>query len=127
MQNQKISQEEEEIFIREMVNSDNLNTYIRDHGSDYDFFLFIPYMFGTTYYGSQIHPEKSILIPCLHDESYAHLTIYKKMFRQVAALFFLSEPEKEIANRLYQPLCRQIVLGGGIDTGFSFDSERFRE
>ena len=69
MHNQKISLKEEEIFIHEMVNSDNLEMYIQEHGQDYDFFLFIPYMFGTTYYGSQIRPEKSILIPCLHDES----------------------------------------------------------
>jgi len=127
MQNQKISLKEEEIFIHEMINSDHLYTYIRDHGSDYDFFLFIPYMFGTTYYGSQIHPEKSILIPCLHDESYAHLSIYKKMFQQVAALIFLSEPEMDVANCLYQPTCRQIVLGGGIDTDFSFNPGQFRK
>lgn len=127
MQNQKISLKEEEIFIHEMINSDHLNTYIQEHGSDYDFFLFIPYMFGTTYYGSQIHPEKSILIPCLHDESYAHLSIYKKMFRQVAALIFLSEPEKDVANCLYQPTCRQIVLGGGIDTTFASNPEQFRK
>ncbi len=127
MQNQKISLKEEEIFIHEMINSDNLYRYIREHGSEYEFYLFIPYMFGTTYYGSQIHPEKSILIPCLHDESYAHLSIYKKMFRQVAALLFLSEPERFVANCLYQPTCRQIVLGGGIDTAFSYDPERFRK
>jgi len=127
IKNKKISLQEEEIFLHEMINSDNLYAYIRDHGLDYDFFLFIPYMFGTTYYGSQIHPEKSILIPCLHDESYAHLSIYQKIFKQVAALIFLSEPEKDVANRLYQPICRQIVLGGGIDTDFSFDPERFRK
>jgi glycosyltransferase involved in cell wall biosynthesis len=127
MQNQKISLNEEEIFIHEMINSDKLYEYIRDHGSDYDFFLFIPYMFGTTYYGSQIHPEKSILIPCLHDESYAYLSIYQKIFNKVTALIFLSEPEKNLANRLYNPDCRQIVLGVGIDTNFSFNPERFRK
>jgi len=127
MQNQKISIEEEEIFIHEIINSNNLYNYIKDHGQEYEFFLFMPYMFGTTYYGSQIHPEKSILIPCLHDESYAHLSIYKKMFKQVAALIFLSEPEKDLANYLYQPTCRQIVLGGGIETDFSFNPEQFRK
>jgi glycosyltransferase involved in cell wall biosynthesis len=127
MRNQKISIKEEEIFIQEMINSDNLNIYIRERGLDYDFFLFIPYMFGTTYYGSQIHPEKSIIIPCLHDEIYAFLSVYKKMFKQVVALIFLSEPEKNLANCLFQPTCKQIVLGGGIDTEFSFDPERFRK
>ena len=127
MQNQKISLQEEEIFIRDMINSDNLYAYICEHGSDYDFFLFIPYMFGTTYYGSLIYPEKSILIPCLHDESYAHLFIYKKMFERVAAIIYLSEPEREVANRLYHPTCKQIVMGGGIDTTFSSNPERFQK
>ena len=45
-------------------------------------------MFGTTYYGSQIHPKKSFLIPCLQDESYAYMDIYKNMFQNVAGLIF---------------------------------------
>jgi glycosyltransferase involved in cell wall biosynthesis len=114
--------EEAKVIWKDIFTEDIWDSYL-----EYDFFLFIPYMFGTTYYGSQIHPEKSILIPCLHDESYAHLSIYKKMFKQVAALIFLSEPEKDVANCLYQPTCRQIVIGGGIDTTFSFNPERFRK
>jgi glycosyltransferase involved in cell wall biosynthesis len=127
MQDQKISFEEEEIFIQEMINSDNLYSYIHAHGADYDFFLFIPYMFGTTYYGSQIHPEKTILIPCLHDESYARMTIYKKMFENVKGIIFLSDPEKKIATTLFNLKNEQFVLGGGIDTNISYDGTRFKE
>jgi len=127
MQNQKISFEEEEIFIQEMINSDNLYSYILEHGTDYNFFLFIPYMFGTTYYGLQIHPEKSILIPCLHDESYARMTIYKKMFENVKGIIFLSDPEKKIATTLFNLKNEQFVLGGGIDTNISYDGTRFKE
>lgn len=57
--NQKLSVKEEQIYIEEMINSDDLYRYLEAHGSDYDYFLFIPYMFGTTYYGSQIHPKKN--------------------------------------------------------------------
>jgi glycosyltransferase involved in cell wall biosynthesis len=127
MQKQKISLKEEEIFIQEMINSDNLYTYIWEHRSDYDFFLFIPYIFGTTYYGSQIHPEKSILIPCLHDESYAHMTIYKKMFENVKGIIYLSYPEKKIAAALFNLKNEQSVLGGGIDTNISYDATRFKD
>lgn len=127
IQNKKISLKEEKSFIHEMINSDNLYSYIRQHGSDYDFFLFIPYMFGTTYYGSQIHPEKSILIPCLHDESYARMTIYRSMFENVKGLIFLSEPEKKIANTLFDLKNKQSVLGGGINTYISYNAKNFRE
>lgn len=127
MRNLKISPEEEQIFMREMVNSPNLYSYISEHGTDYDYFLFIPYMFGTTYYGSRIYPEKSILIPCLHDESYAYLDIYKTMFENVKGIIFHAFPEKVLANRLYNLSNKQTVLGEGIDMDFAYEPERFRE
>lgn len=127
MRNLKISAEEEQIFMREMVNSPNLYSYISEHGTDYDYFLFIPYMFGTTYYGSRIYPEKSILIPCLHDESYAYLEIYKTMFENVKGIIYHASPEKVLANRLYNLSNKQTVLGEGIDMNFAYEPDRFRE
>jgi glycosyltransferase involved in cell wall biosynthesis len=123
----KISSEEEKTFMREMVNSPGLYSYIAEHGEDYDYFLFIPYMFGTTYYGSLIHPEKSVLIPCLHDESYAYMDIYKPMFENVKGIIFHASPEKILANQLYNLNNRHIVLGEGIDMGFESNPDRFRE
>jgi glycosyltransferase involved in cell wall biosynthesis len=125
--NKKVSLKEEQAFIREMVNSEGLYSYISVNGKNYDYFLFIPYMFGTTYYGSQIHPEKSILIPCLHDESYAYMDIYRQMFEGASGLVYLSEPEKELANRLFDIKCRQMFIGGGVDTDVTYDVNRFRD
>ena len=96
MNNKPISSEEEKIYIHEMINSDNLYQYIRENGEYYDYFIFIPYIFGTTFYGTQIWPEKTILIPCLHDESYAYLDIYKPMFNSCSHILFHTEPEKEL-------------------------------
>ena len=127
MKNKKVSPQEERIFVEEMINSDDLYQYIENHGSDYDYFLFIPYMFGTTYYGSLIHPEKSFLIPCLHDESYAYMDIFKNMFQNVAGIIFNAESEATLANQLFNLKGRQMVLGLGMDTIISFDARRFRE
>ncbi len=127
MNNCRISPIEEQIYIENMINSDDLYSYIRDHGNEYDHFFFIPYMFGTTYYGSLIHPEKSILIPCLHDESYAYMDIFKKMFKDVKAVIYNSEPEKELANRIYDIKGHQIVMGAGMDTDISYNAQRFRD
>ena len=126
MHNQSITSDEEEDFIREMVNSDNLYKYIADNKSQYDFFIFIPYMFGTTYFGSKVCPEKSILIPCLHDESYAYMDIYKEMFKAVRGSIFHSEPEKELAEKIYGHKNDNVTLGEGIDTEINFDPMRFR-
>ncbi len=127
MHNQRITQAEEQLFIQEMINSDNLYSYIADHGQEYDYFIFIPYMFGTTYYGTKIDPKKSFLIPCLHDESYAYMSIYKAMFENAAGIIFHSEPEKKLASKLFNLNAKQVVLGEGIETYITFDSKRFIE
>lgn len=127
MNNCRISPIEEQIYMENMINSDDLYSYIRDHVNEYDHFFFIPYMFGTTYYGSLIYPEKSILIPCLHDESYAYMHIFKKMFKDVKAVIYNSEPEKELANRIYDIKGHQIVMGAGMDTDISYNAQRFRD
>ena len=127
MHNQRITRAEEQLFIQEMINSDNLYSYITDHGQEYDYFIFIPYMFGTTYYGTKIYPEKSFLIPCLHDESYAYMSVYKAMFENVAGIIFHSEPEKKLASKLFDLNAKQVVLGEGIETDIAFDSKRFIE
>lgn len=127
MHNCRLSPIEEQDFMENMINSDNLYSYIRDHGNDYDYFFFIPYMFGTTYYGSRICPERSILIPCLHDESYAYMDIFKNMFEDVKAVIYNSEPEKELANKIYDIKGHQIVMGAGMDTDISYNARRFRD
>ena len=62
--------DEEKIFINEMVNSPDLYKYISKHQAEYDLFVYIPYMFGPTYFGCKACPEKSVLIPCFHEEAY---------------------------------------------------------
>ncbi len=128
MRGEIVSPEEEEIFQREMVNSPDLYSYMKKNEADYSLFVFIPYMFGTTYYGCQICPEKSVLIPCLHDEPYAYMSNMKTAFRKVAGLIFYSEPERKLAQKLYG--CQGTGfqnLGAGLDTGFTFDALRFRK
>jgi len=127
MHNKNISSKEELLFIQEMINSDDLCSYIADHHEIYDYFIFIPYMFGTTYYGSGINPDKSIIIPCLHDESYAYLNVYKSMLEHVYGLIFNSYPEKDFANSLFNIKSRQTVIGDGIDTNITYNSKLFRE
>lgn len=128
MRNEKISREEEEIYEREMINSPELYKYMKQHKDEYGLFVFIPYMFGTTYYGCQIALEKSVLIPCLHDESYAYMSIFKDVFSKVAGMIFHSEPERKLAEKLYGVAGSCFVnLGEGLDTEFTCDARRFCE
>ena len=124
----RLNAEEEEIFCREMVNSPDLYDYIRDHGEEYGLFMFIPYMFGPVYYGCQIHPEKSVLIPCLHDEAYAYMACFKEAFSKVAGMVFNAEPERKLAEKLYGVKGENFeTFGIGMETDWTTDPERFRK
>lgn len=128
MMNESITRYEEEIYAEEMINSPELYKYLDEHKDEYGLFIFIPYMFGTTYYGCQIAPEKSILIPCLHDESYAYMNIFKDVFRKVAGMVFYAEYERLLAESLYGVNGKNFkTLGAGVDTHYKFNADRFRK
>ena len=101
MNGMSITDEEEKIFIEESVNSPALYEYIKSNRDEYSLFVYIPYMFGTTYYGVLACPEKSVLIPCFHDEPYVYLNIFKKAFTQAAGMVFNAQPEAELAERVF--------------------------
>lgn len=125
---EKISLSEEEIFMKEMVNSPKLYEYISRSKDDYEYFIFIPYMFGTTYYGIKAAPEKAVIIPCFHDEAYLYLSIFKEIFEGVRAIIYNARPEMELANKVFDlSNTKQAVIGTGLDTNLSYDSRRFRE
>lgn len=121
-----ISPEEESIFIENIINSSGLYEYIKVNNSDYSLFVFIPYMFGTTYYGCAVCPEKSVLIPCFHDESYAYLNIFKERFSKVAGMLFNSESEIQLAKCLLGLTnMPSEVVGVGLNTDIQYDKARF--
>lgn len=129
MNNFKINCSEEEVFLRNMVNSTKLYDYMKKHEDEYSVFIFIPYMFGTTYYGCQICPEKSVLIPCFHDESYFYMEHFKEAFSRVAGIVYNAAPEKTLTETYY-PLgaqVKQIVMGIGMNTDQSGDAAVFRQ
>ena len=122
-----LTAEEEAAFEREMVNSPALYEYIRKHKEEYSLFVFIPYMFGTTYNGIQECFDKAVLIPCFHDESYIYMEIFKKAFSKVKGMIFHALPEQQLAERVYDlSSVHHEVLGEGVDTDLTYDAERFR-
>jgi glycosyltransferase involved in cell wall biosynthesis len=126
MNNIEISKSEEEKFIQNNINSSKMIKTIKDE-KDKRIFLFIPYLYGTTYFGCQTCPEKSILIPCLHDESYAVMNIFKDLFTRVKGIVFNSGPEKKLAKRIYHNLPPNTVIGAGVDTNIQPNPIRFNK
>jgi glycosyltransferase involved in cell wall biosynthesis len=122
-----ITAEEETVFIREMIRCDALIDFIEQHREAY-VFVFIPYMFTTTYRGVLVAPQRAILIPCLHDESYAYLGIYQPVFAQARGIVLHTPAEQALARKLYalrddSPR----LLGEGVDTRFTANPVAFKQ
>lgn len=123
-----VSLKEENIFLREMVNSTDLYEYIEKHKDEYELFVFIPYMFGTTYYGCEKCFNKAVLIPCFHDEAYAYMEHFKERFSKVKGMIFHARPEYELAVRIYDlSEVETAVLGTGIYTDIKYNADDFRK
>jgi glycosyltransferase involved in cell wall biosynthesis len=105
----QVSLDDQLLWMQESVNSRALYQYIADEGHRFDAIFFGPYLFGTTFWGSMIHPDKSILIPCLHDEAYAYLDCIAAMFRSVRGCLFNAEPEMHLARSLYGGIKGDVV------------------
>ena len=120
--------EEEEIFIQEMINSPDLYQYISEHQEEYTAFVYIPYMFGTTYYGVKACPEKAVMIPCFHDEAYFYMQIYKNLYSHTAGMIFNARPELELTEKVYDTSrVEKIVMGIGMDVNLQTYPEAFRK
>lgn len=123
----KLTPQEELQFISRHVNSIDLLHYIANHEAEYDWFCFIPYLFGTTCFGAQIAPHKTVMIPCLHDEGYARLELVSKAITNAHRIVFNAEAEQRFARKTYGVDDTQgIYVGLGVETEIEFDAERFR-
>jgi len=125
---QDLSFEEEKEWISQSVVSESLFKHLERDRKNFDLFIFAPYLFGTTYWGAQIVAEKAVLIPCLHDEPYAHLRIFKELFDNVKGVMFNTEAEKRLGEELYDlPDRKTCVVGMGIEPSGRRDPTRFRK
>ncbi len=122
----EITRDEELIWHRNNVNSQALYAYLKTEGHRYDKIIMGPYLFALVYFASQIHPERTLLLPCLHNECFATLKTIREMFLNVSGWLFNAEPERDLALHLYglDP-SRADVVGMGIDA-FTTNPDRFR-
>lgn len=96
------------------------------HGHEYRAVVFAPYLYWTTVAGAQVVPDRSVLIPCLHDEPTAALDVVARPFRSVRDVWFCTEPEADLARRLHPDLAPHVVLGTGVAEPGVADAARFR-
>lgn len=125
MNNITISENEEFDYIKNSINSSKMMEQIKKD-EDKRIYIFIPYLYGITYYGCLKSPAKSVMIPCFHDESYIYMKCFQDAFTKIRGLIFNSVPEKELAEKVFGSLQCHMVSGTGIDMDFSVEPKRFQ-
>lgn len=91
-----------------------------------DALLFAPYLFASTVLGAAVRPDRSLVIPCLHDEAYARFAPVQATLRGVAGLIFNTEAERDLAARLLGELPAHRVVGEGFEACPRVDGAGFR-
>jgi glycosyltransferase involved in cell wall biosynthesis len=116
---------EEEDFVRESINSHDLYAYLAAERERY-WYAFIPYCFGTTWEGALAAPDRSLLIPCLHDEPFARLSWTRRVLRAVRAVCYHVPAERALGVAAGGTDGNAVLVGEGVDTTVAGDGARFR-
>jgi glycosyltransferase involved in cell wall biosynthesis len=114
-------------WLNDDVRIPGLFEYLVDHAHEYRALVFAPYLYWSTVAGAVVAPERTVIVPCLHDEPTARLPVYERMFRDVRGLWFLTEPEAALARALRRDLAQSAVIGSGVAAPPSYAPERFRK
>jgi len=117
---------EQQLWANDSLRVSGLWHHVLDHGASYRALIFAPYMFWTTYAVGQVAPGKTIVMPCLHDEPTARLDIFTAMLAGSHGIWFLTEPEAQLAESLFDVPARNAIVGAGIDLPTGYAPNRFR-
>lgn len=119
-----ITHEEEQAWIRNSVNSTALCAHLKREVERYDRVVVGPYLYGLCYEVTQIHPGKTVLVPCLHDEPFAYVKILRPMFDS-HVIMFNSLSERDLACRLFgNDMASMPIVGMGLEP-FDTDASAF--
>ncbi|MCD1296112.1 glycosyl transferase family 1 [Methanocella sp. CWC-04] len=81
--------------------SSRLIKHVADNRDVYDLFIFVTYMYATTYYCLPLVKDKSILVPTAHDEPYIRYSVYRDIFNSSRKLVYLTHEEKAFVDQLF--------------------------
>ncbi|HEX4979258.1 MAG TPA: glycosyltransferase family 4 protein [Acidimicrobiales bacterium] len=123
-----VDRDEQDTWLHGNVRVPGLFHHLVEHRHDYDAVVLSPYLFWTTAVGWCVAPERTVVMPCLHDEHYAYLDVFRPVLTEVAQLWFLAEPEHELAHRLVgaHDLSPHRTTGAGIVVPSRYDAAGFR-
>jgi glycosyltransferase involved in cell wall biosynthesis len=120
---------EQEQWMREQGPwSPDLFDYVQKRRADYDAFVFVTYLYATTYFGLPAVADKALLVPLAHDEWPIYFPMWDRFFDRPRGFVFSSDEEAAFVRRRF-PAARLAgpIVGTGIEAPSGIDVEGFRE
>jgi glycosyltransferase involved in cell wall biosynthesis len=90
--------------------------HLRAHVADYDALVFFSYRYWTSYFGLQVAPAKSLLVPTAEHDRVLYLRLFAPIFRLPAAIVYNSPEERDLIHKITgNEAVPGEVVGTGID------------
>lgn len=107
--------------------STGLLDFLEKEKDNYDCFIFVTYLYCTTYFGLRKVREKAVLIPHAEDAPVLGYPIFKDIFSMPKAIIYNTPEEKRLVNRLHKNgHIQSDVIGVGVDLPRSIDADGAR-
>ena len=125
----KLSVADEEAWMREQGPwSPDLLEYLKANREEYGAFIFVTYLYATTYFGLPLVRDKALLVPLAHDEWPIHLGMWDRFFELPRGFVFSSEEEAAFLRRRFPDARLEgPVVGVAVEPPAIIDSASFRE
>jgi glycosyltransferase involved in cell wall biosynthesis len=108
--------QEAEWMERQGPDTPELYPYITRHRDDFDLFVFFTYLYPPTYFGLPLVAEKSLLLPCAHDEEPLWLELFRSTFHLPRGMIFNTAEEQRFVHQAFHNDYLPWIIGGvGID------------
>ena len=103
------------VWLETGAHSNPLYQHIVEHANEFDALIVLPYAMPLSHYAAWSALERTVLIPCLHDEAYAYLQVTRLVMESVRGVMFNSLEERDLAVKTLgmQPQ-RYAVWGEGV-------------
>jgi len=120
--------EQEEWMRQQGPWSPALFDHLKAKKGDYDAFIFVTYLYATTYFGLPLVPEKALLVPLGHDEWPIQFGMWDRFFELPRGFIFSSEEELAFLRRRFPAASLNgPVVGTAVDPPAKLSPDAFRE
>lgn len=99
--------------------SKDLLDYLETHKEEYKAIILFSYVYPHTVFGARIAPEKTLLIPTVHNEGDVFRSVHTHVFTSVKHIGFNTEEEHQLSLKIFgNKMSENSILAVGVETDF---------